>query len=133
MEMILIAGCARTAASFTPALRHAGFGVLACQDHITAIGYLHANPNLIQVALVEIGPERGWTSELLLSVRHHEQTRKLPVVVVADDTLLALELGADTAVRKPVSPTELVLRIQALLRRLGLHQAQSASAPGNLV
>ena len=36
-----------------------------------------------------------------------------------DDRILGLELGADDYVTKPFSPRELVLRVQAILRRGG--------------
>jgi DNA-binding response OmpR family regulator len=49
---------------------------------------------------------------------------KLPIVVLSaasdvSDKVLLLELGADDYVTKPFSPRELVLRVQAILRRGG--------------
>ncbi|MDX5400004.1 MAG: response regulator transcription factor, partial [Actinomycetes bacterium] len=54
----------------------------------------------------------------------------LPVVMLTargeeEDRILGLEVGADDYVTKPFSPRELVLRVQALLRR----SAGSVSAP----
>ena len=59
----------------------------------------------------------------------------LPVIMVTargeeQDRVLGLEIGADDYVTKPFSPRELVLRVQALLRRLdrGLEPAATTSA-----
>lgn len=61
------------------------------------------------------------------------KTPKLPVIFLTarieeSDRILGFELGADDYITKPFSPKELVLRIQALFRRL----EDGASAPQKL-
>jgi DNA-binding response OmpR family regulator/membrane protein DedA with SNARE-associated domain len=48
-----------------------------------------------------------------------------------EDRIAGLELGADDYVTKPFSPRELVLRIQAILRRGGPTSGQAASSYGS--
>jgi DNA-binding response OmpR family regulator len=48
----------------------------------------------------------------------------------ADDRIRGLELGADDYVTKPFSPRELVLRVQAVLRRGGAAAAQGVTSYG---
>lgn len=60
--------------------------------------------------------------ELLRQLRQIEQYRSVPILVLSDigserEVVRALEAGADDCIRKPFSPTELVARIDRLLRR----------------
>ena len=47
-----------------------------------------------------------------------------------EDRIRGLELGADDYVTKPFSPRELVLRVQAILRRGGPPAAQGVTSYG---
>jgi two-component system phosphate regulon response regulator PhoB len=60
--------------------------------------------------------------EVLRSLRAQDTTRGIPVLVLTakreqEDRIKGLELGADDYLTKPFSPRELVLRVQAILRR----------------
>jgi two-component system, OmpR family, phosphate regulon response regulator PhoB len=60
--------------------------------------------------------------ELLRSLRNAPATASLPVLLLTakreqEDRIEGLELGADDYLTKPFSPKELVLRVQAILRR----------------
>ncbi len=60
--------------------------------------------------------------EVLQSVRSDPATQDLPVLLLTalrtqDDRIRGLELGADDYLTKPFSPKELVLRVEAVLRR----------------
>jgi len=62
--------------------------------------------------------------EVLRALRSDPVTAKLPVLFLTarreeDDRITGLELGADDYQTKPFAPRELVLRVQALLRRAG--------------
>lgn len=53
---------------------------------------------------------------------------ELPIIMVTArvdelDRLLGLELGADDYICKPFSPREVVARVKAVLRRLGIHRS----------
>jgi two-component system phosphate regulon response regulator PhoB len=57
------------------------------------------------------------------SLKDDASTASIPIIMLtakagADERIQGLELGADDYVPKPFSPKELVLRVQALLRRL---------------
>jgi two-component system phosphate regulon response regulator PhoB len=61
--------------------------------------------------------------EVLRQLREEPATRTIPVLVVTarreqEDRIAGLELGADDYLTKPFSPRELVLRVQAILRRI---------------
>ncbi len=67
--------------------------------------------------------------EICRELKGDPLTRAIPVVMVTArgeevDRVVGFELGADDYVTKPFSPRELVLRVKAILRRLG------APAPG---
>jgi two-component system response regulator RegX3 len=62
--------------------------------------------------------------------RIRQQDRQQPVIMLTakssdDDIVQGLTLGADDYVAKPFSVTQLVLRVQAVLRRSGLGVAQA--------
>jgi two-component system, OmpR family, phosphate regulon response regulator PhoB len=61
--------------------------------------------------------------EVLRSFKQESATRRIPVLLLTakreqEDRITGLELGADDYLTKPFSPRELVLRCQAILRRL---------------
>jgi len=72
--------------------------------------------------------------EVLKSLKGESATRGIPVLVLTakreqEDRISGLELGADDYLTKPFSPRELVLRCQAILRRI----AEPAAAGGGRV
>jgi two-component system phosphate regulon response regulator PhoB len=61
-------------------------------------------------------------TEVARLLRQEEKTRAIPILMLTArgsevDRIVGLELGADDYVVKPFSPRELVLRVQAILRR----------------
>ncbi|RMF81353.1 MAG: response regulator, partial [Nitrospirae bacterium] len=66
-------------------------------------------------------PDRFGT-EVCRTLRAEPRTRELPILFLSArteevDRVVGLELGADDYVTKPFSPRELVLRVEAILRR----------------
>jgi two-component system alkaline phosphatase synthesis response regulator PhoP len=69
--------------------------------------------------------------EICRSVRADERTAAIPIIMVTargeeSERIVGLELGADDYLPKPFSPSELVARVRALLRR-----ARRETAPGH--
>jgi two-component system phosphate regulon response regulator PhoB len=72
--------------------------------------------------------------EVLARLKGEPDTAKVPVLVLTakreqEDRIQGLELGADDYLTKPFSPRELVLRAQAILRRV----QESGSAAGGKI
>ena len=72
--------------------------------------------------------------DVLAELRARPETRDVGVILLTakrdePDRIKGLSLGADDYLTKPFSPAELVLRVQALLRRL----TAPAVAPGSLL
>ena len=98
------------------ALRRAGFDVLTAHDSEGAMALLEQGPHLAVIDL-NLGQQDGY--ELLKDLR--EETA-FPVLILSgrnreDDTVRALELGADDYITKPFSHRELIARIRVNLRR----------------
>jgi len=60
--------------------------------------------------------------DLIKQLKKNEFTGQIPVIMLTakgenEDKVLALEVGADDYITKPFSPTELLARIKAVLRR----------------
>lgn len=87
------------------------------------------NPDLI---LLDLNlPDMSGT-EVCRKLKYDEKTRGIPVIMVTArgeelDRVVGLELGADDYVVKPVSMRELVLRVNAVLRRARESQEDGAS------
>jgi two-component system, OmpR family, phosphate regulon response regulator PhoB len=68
-------------------------------------------------------------TEVARILRQDEKTRAIPIIMLTArgseiDRIVGFELGADDYVVKPFSPRELVLRIQAILRREGREESE---------
>ncbi len=76
--------------------------------------------------------------ELLEAVRSDPVTESVPVLVLTakreqEDRIEGLELGADDYLTKPFSPRELVLRVEAVLRRAPARSAGKVLRAGELL
>ena len=101
-------------------LAHAGFGVRTASTGSEALRALEMDPPDLMVLDLLLPEVNGL--DILQSVRAKEETAQLPVVVLTargqeSDRVRGLELGADDYLAKPFSPRELVLRVEAVLRR----------------
>jgi two-component system phosphate regulon response regulator PhoB len=72
--------------------------------------------------------------EILKTLRSDPGTAHVPVLMLTalreqEDRIAGLELGADDYLPKPFSPRELVLRVQAILRRVG----ETSATPGGRI
>jgi two-component system phosphate regulon response regulator PhoB len=101
-------------------LARAGYQVRTASDGAEALRAAESDPpDLIVLDLML--PEIAGT-EVLRKLRARKETREIPVVILTargeeEERIRGFELGADDYVAKPFSPRELVLRVQAVLRR----------------
>lgn len=101
-------------------LRRAGFETMEAADGLQALSQVRKRkPDAIVLDVMMPGRDGfGVCQEL----REDEATRHIPVIMLTakgqtQDRIAGLERGADDYLSKPFSPKELVLRVQALLRR----------------
>ena len=103
-------------------LAKAGFKVSTATDGAEALEQARRElPSLIVLDLMLPGMS-GF--DVLEALRRNEPTRGIGVLMLTarneePDRLRGLSLGADDYLTKPFSPAELVLRVQAILRRMG--------------
>src|SRR5207247_6734838 len=110
-------------------LEKAGFAadvVSSGRDALTAIGARAPDLLLFDGMLPHVGGV-----EICRAVRSNAKTAAMPIIMLTaraeeSDRIVGLELGADDYVAKPFSPSELVARVRALLRRA--RRAAPASA-----
>ncbi len=101
-------------------LRGAGHDVTVAHDGKTALAEIQrSRPDLLvlDVMLPDISG-----IEVCRRLRRSAQTVRLPVIMLTArtdevDRVVGFEVGADDYVPKPFSPRELVLRVEAILRR----------------
>jgi DNA-binding response OmpR family regulator len=100
-------------------LRAAGHGVVEAADGADALRAMRSDPaDLVVLDLMMPGIDG------LEVCRRLRATGDVPIIMLTAlgaevDRVVGLESGADDYVTKPFSPRELVLRIEALLRRVG--------------
>ncbi|HEY2933867.1 MAG TPA: response regulator transcription factor [Acidobacteriota bacterium] len=101
-------------------LTRAGFDVRPCRRGSDALDALQKSPASLVILDLMLPDMDG--VEICKRLKAREGTRRLPVLILSArrseaDRILGLELGADDYLPKPFSPRELVLRVQAVLRR----------------
>lgn len=102
-------------------LKRAGFEVLVAGNGLEGLALARQNrPDLVVLDLML--PEMDGLT-VCKTLKKDPETENIPVLVLTakgepEERIRGLELGADDYVPKPFSPRELVLRVQALLRRV---------------
>ena len=101
-------------------LAQAGYRVVSALDGRQAVeAARRERPDLIVLDLMLPVLSGGEVARLL---KQDEMTRRIPILMLTArgaevDRVVGFELGADDYVVKPFSPRELVLRVQAILKR----------------
>lgn len=101
-------------------LRLAGFEILTAHDGLEGIrNALHGQPDLIIMDVLL--PNRDGYA-VLHELRNDPRADWIPVILLTalhrpEDRIRGLEAGADDYLTKPFNPRELVLRVQAVLKR----------------
>ena len=102
-------------------LKKAGFRVLEAEDGIKGLRLAQdKQPHLI---LLDLMLPNMSGEEICRELKARETTATIPIIMLTakarpEDRVAGLELGADDYVTKPFSPRELILRAEALLRRV---------------
>lgn len=115
----------------TSNLQQAGFETEAVYDGASALLKVgKTQPNLIILDLLL--PEVDGI-EVCRMLKRDPHTQRIPVVMLTAkgeeiDRIVGLELGADDYITKPFSPREVVLRVQAILRRIAGDRNASAAS-----
>ena len=112
-------------------LERAGFTVLSTDSGAEAITMaLTSVPDLV---ILDLGLPDVPGETVARELRRTGPTAGTPILMLTartaeEDRIRGLELGADDYVTKPFSPRELVLRVQAILRRGGPAAAQGVAS-----
>jgi DNA-binding response OmpR family regulator len=114
-------------------LEQEGFAVREATDAEDAVS--RVAEQLPALVVLDVMLPDGSGLQVCRRLRGAEATRTLPIIMLTArdsevDRVIGLELGADDYVTKPFSPTELVARVRAVLRRAARDPAQSA--PGHV-
>ena len=115
-------------------LQRQGLKVLTARDGLSAVFLAKEHqPDLIVLDLMLPGRD-GFG--VFKDLRGDTRTSQIPVIMLTargelDDRITGLELGAEDYVTKPFSPKELVLRVQALLKRTKKIVADSVLRQGS--
>lgn len=109
-------------------LGRAGFEVLTAEDGLAGLELAREHrPDLIVLDLM-LPVLDG--KEVCRQIRRDDETQEIPILMLTalvdeTDRVIGFELGADDYLTKPFSPRELVLRIQAILRRAAETQTET--------
>jgi DNA-binding response OmpR family regulator len=103
-------------------LERAGFTVLSTDSGAEAITL--ASTSALDLVILDLGLPDVPGETVARELRATPGTGATPILMLTaksaeEDRIRGLELGADDYVTKPFSPRELVLRVQAILRRGG--------------
>ncbi|GLY49482.1 response regulator transcription factor [Lentzea sp. NBRC 102530] len=120
MRVLVVEDDDRVARGLLTALRHAGYEV---HRVATAADALRAAP--ADVVLLDLGLPDGDGLDVLRELRHRPGTAVITVTARGEERerVLGLRAGADDYVVKPFGTSELLARIEAVLRRTRTHRA----------
>ena len=110
-------------------LGRAGYKVIRAQDGAAGLRLAQdRQPDLVVLDLMLPGMDG---KEVCRRLKQGKATRDIPVLMLSalsseTDRVVGFELGADDYLTKPFSPRELVLRVQAILRRASEPEAAQA-------
>jgi DNA-binding response OmpR family regulator len=101
-------------------LSSAGYEAVVFGDGTGVLKYVEANH--VDLIILDLNLPIIGGKELLLALRRSEVSANVPVIILTikgleKDVTELLSLGANDYMRKPFSPSELVARVKALLRR----------------
>jgi len=106
-------------------LKRGGYDVITTYDGVAALRLVKTKQPSLVMLDVNLPKLDGW--QVLQQLR---TTSAIPVIMLTacdadDDIVKGLRLGADDYVTKPFSPTQLVARVEAVLRRSALEMSKA--------
>jgi DNA-binding response OmpR family regulator len=109
-------------------LRRAGYDVITAADGAEALTL--ATTRLPDLIVLDMMMPKATGLEVTRSLREQDSTRDIPVILLTAraqeaDVASGFAAGADDYVKKPFSPMDLQLRVQALLERRPLASTAS--------
>jgi DNA-binding response OmpR family regulator len=109
-------------------LRRAGYDVITAADGAEALTL--ATTRLPDLIVLDMMMPKATGLEVTRSLREQDSTRDIPVILLTAraqevDVASGFAAGADDYVKKPFSPRDLQLRVQALLERRPLASTAS--------
>ena len=112
----------------------AGYEVIKASDGVKALGRIRKEVPTLAILDVMMPGMSGL--EVCRSLKGDAQTARIPIMLLTArqdeiDRVLGFEFGADDYVVKPFSPREVVLRVQALLRRQAVARQSVKRAIGS--
>lgn len=104
-------------------LEKAGYAVLTAYDGETAVSTLRHESLDLLILDLGLPDQDGW--DITRMVRADARLNALPIIMLTariddSDKIIGLELGADDYIPKPFNAREVVARVRALLRRVGM-------------
>ncbi len=102
-------------------LRRAGCDTIEASDGLQALSQVRMrHPDVIVLDVMMPGRDG---LQVCQELRNDDGTRAIPIIMLTakgqtEDRIAGLEKGADDYLAKPFSPKELILRVQALMRRV---------------
>jgi DNA-binding response OmpR family regulator len=111
-------------------LERAGFTVMSTDSGAEALTLASSAPPDLVILDLGLPDVPGETVASELRAAADTPILMLTAKAAAEDRIAGLELGADDYVTKPFSPRELVLRVQAILRRGGPSASPGHAAYG---
>ncbi len=132
MRILVVEDSPRLADTLSEALTRAGYTVDIAGDGQE--GYENAVSGIYDIVILDLMLPRMSGREVLAAIRKDGQ--EVPVLILSaktelEDKLEGFSLGADDYVTKPFEMRELLMRIQAIVRRRGAQEIVSLRA-GNL-
>ena len=109
-------------------LKRAGYDVITAADGAEALTL--ATTRLPDLVVLDMMMPKATGLEVTRMLREQDTTKDIPVILLTAraqeaDVASGFEAGADDYVKKPFSPMDLQLRVQALLERRPLASAAS--------
>ena len=117
-------------------LKKAKYRVITARDG--AEGLLAASAEGPDAIILDVMLPKMNGFEVAKRLRAEERTRPTPLLILSakgetESRIKGLEMGADDYLPKPFSPRELVLRIQALIRRRSVSNKEATAAGPSLL